>query len=223
MSNQFAPFGLQPVRRLDGAAWSDQLTTMLIGSGNAHSFFRGDLIAILSTGYIDRLAGSSSFAQTYSGIGVFWGCELAATTSGSPWSQTYVASSQPNNDCKAFIIMDPNVVFRCQAGSGAAPGSAGGPVTLSQVWQNAPFLNGTGNTSSGQSGGYLDAANIAATATLPLQIVNLVGQTNTTATASAGPLVGPPLGTNGTDLSTAGNYVEVTLNQAIFKVGQTGI
>lgn len=153
---------------------------------------------------------------------MFWGCELAATTSGSPWSQGYVASSQPNNDCRAYIIMDPNVVFRCQVGTGAAPGSAGGPAVMADVWSNAPFLNGTGNTSSLQSGGYLDYANKNTTATLPLQIVGLVGQTNTTASQSVGALVGPPLGTNGTDLSTAGNYVEVILNQMQFKVGQTG-
>ena len=218
-ANVFSPFGLLPVRRIDGAAWSDQVTTVLIASGNAHNFFRGDLVSILSTGYIDRLA-SITTAQT--GLGVFWGCELAATTSGTPWSQGYVASSQPNNDCKAFIIMDPNVVFRCQAGSGAAPGSAGGPITLSDVFMNVQFINGTGNTNSLQSGGYADAGNVAATSTYPLTIVGLVGQTNTTASASVGQLVGPPLGTNGTDLATAGNYVEVILNQMQFKVGQTG-
>ena len=221
MANNFAPFGLLPSRRIDGAAWTDQLTPVLIAGGNAHSFFRGDLVAILSTGYIDRLAGSSSFAATYSGIGVFWGVETTATTSGSPWANTYVASANAN-DARALIIMDKNVVFRCQVGTGAAPGSAGGPVTIANLYQNAPFLNGTGNTASGLSGGYLDNANIADTATLALQIVGIVGVMNAASTA-APPLAGPPPGTNGTDINSAGNIVEVTLNQTIFNFGQTGI
>lgn len=219
MANTFAPFGLQPVRRLDGAQLSDQLTTVLIAAANTHSFFRGDMVNVLSTGYIDRLAGSASFSGNSSGIGVFWGCETVATTSGTPYSQTYAGAAQAT-DTKAFIIMDPMIVFRCQAGTGAAPGSAGGPVTMASVWQNAPFLNGTGNTLSGISGGYLDFANIAATSTLPLTIVGLVGGTSG---ANLNPLQGPPIGVNGTDVQTAGNVVEVVFNQMILKVGQTGI
>lgn len=219
MANTFAPNGLQPVRRLDGAALSDQVTTVLIAAANTHSFFRGDMVNVLSSGYIDRLAGSSSFAGNSAGIGVFWGCELVATTSGTPWSQTYAGAAQAS-DTKAYIIMDPMVVFRCQAGTGAAPGSAGGPVTMASVWQNAPFLNGTGNTLSGISGGYLDAGNIGTTSTLPLQIVGLVGGTSG---ANLNPLQGPPIGVNGTDVTTAGNIVEVIFNQMILKTGQTGI
>ena len=222
-ANVFAPFGLQPIRRVDGAAATYQLTPVLIAANNAHSFFKGDIVELLSTGYIDRDAGSSNFAQTYTGLGVFWGCELLATSSGSPWSNTYVASSQPNNDCRAWIISDANMVFRCQVGTGAAPGSAGGPVTMSHVGYNIPFINGTGNTLSGLSGGYADYGNVATTNTLPLQIIGVVGQTNSSATASAGPLAGPPIGVNGTDISTAGNIIEVIFNQTLFKVGQTGI
>lgn len=220
MANTFFPFGLQPVRRVDGASWDLQLTTVLIASNNAHSFFRGDLISVLSTGYIDRLA-SITTGQT--GVGVFWGCKFVPGSSGTPYSTTYVGAGTPTTDTLAYIIMDPSVVFRCQSGTGAAPGSATTPVTLANVWQNVQFINGTGNTSTGMSGGYADTANIATTSTYPLTIIGLVGQTNTTASASAGALVGPPLGTNGTDLATAGNYIEVILNASPLKAGATGV
>lgn len=218
MANSFSPFGLQPVRRVDGAAWTLQLSTVLIAAANTHSFFRGDLVNVLSTGYIDRLAGSSNFAVTMAGIGVFWGMETIPGSSGSPWNITYPGVAQ-TIDTKAQIIMDPNVVFRCQVGTGAAPGSAGGPLTIASVWQNAPFINGTGNALSGQSGGYLDFANIATTNTLPLTIIGLVGNT----TSGVNALQGPPQGVNGTDVTTAGNVVEVIFNQNLLKVGQTGV
>lgn len=222
MANIFAPFGLQPVRRVDGGAWSDQLTTVLIAAANTHSFFRGDIVNVLSSGYIDRVAGSAQFSGNSGGIGVFVGCELLATTSGTPWSQTYAGVAQ-TIDTRAYIIMDPNVVFRCQCGSGAAPGAASGPATQASVWQNAPFINGTGNTLSGISGGYLDFANLATTNTLPLQIIGLVGGTSGSTAPGINALQGPPLGVNGTDVTTAGNLVEVIFNNMISKTGQTGI
>lgn len=207
MSNVFAPFGFQPVRRIDGASWSDNITTRLIAANNAHSFFRGDAVVLLSTGYIDRLAGSSSQAGTNAMIGIFLGYEAVPGATGSPWSPTYVASST-TVDVKAFICMDPNVVFRVQVGTGAAPGAAGGPLGVADLGTTIPYLNGTGNTLSGLSGGYIDYANIAQTNTLPFTVTALVQD---------------PPGVNGTDITTAGNIVEVVFNQSIFKVGQTGV
>jgi len=117
--------------------------------------------------------------------------------------------------------MDPMVVFRCQVGQSAAPGSAGGPAVIGDLYNNFPFINGSGNTSSGISGGYLDYANKATTNTLPLTLVGICGTLSSAATA-APPTAGPPVGTNGTDITTAGNLVEVVFNQMILKVGQTG-
>lgn len=207
MANTFAPSGFQAVRRIDGASWSDNITERKIAAANTHAFFKGDVVVVLSTGYIDRLANAAAQAQTFSAIGIFLGCEFLATSQGSPWSNTYPGAAQ-TQDTKCFICQDPNVVFRVQVGTGAAPGTAGGPVTIADLNATIPYTNGTGNTANGLSGGYIDYANLAQTATLPFMIVGLVQD---------------PPGVNGTDIASAGNIVEVRLNQTIYQVGQSGV
>ncbi len=204
MANVFSPNGFQPVRRVDGAAWNDQVTTRLIAAANGHAFFRGDPIIALGSGYIDAVAIGS--IPTQGTLGIFLGCEFQATSSGSPWSPTHPAATTAQ-DVKAFICFDPNVVFRCWVGTGASSAS-GGPAVLADLGANFNWQLGTGNTLSGISGAYLDYASTGTTNTLPLTIIGLVQD---------------PPGANGTDITTAGNVVEVILNQQAYKVGTTGV
>lgn len=207
MANSFNPNGFSPVRMVNGAAWTDQIVTRKIAAANTHKFYKGDPVIALSTGYIDGGAGITPSALPTQGIwGIFWGCETIAGTSGSPWSPTYAGVAQ-SADTTAFIILDPNTVFRCWVGTGSAS-AAGGPVTQADVFANINFALGTGNNSSGISGAYIDYATILTTNTLPFTIFDIV----TT-----------PPGVNGTDITTAGNLVEVVMNQSAFKVGTTGL
>jgi len=204
MANTFAPSGFQPVRRVDGAAWNDQITQRLIAAANTHKFYRGDPVVALSTGYIDTVAIGS--IPTQGTLGIFLGCELQATASGSPWG-TYYAGVAQSVDTKAFICFDPNVVFRCWVGTGASSAS-GGPAVLADLGANFNWQMGTGTALSGISGAYLDYASLGTTNTLPLTLFALVQD---------------PPGVNGTDITTAGNQVEVVLNQQALKVGTTGV
>ena len=204
MANTFAPSGLSPVRRVDGASWSDQITQRLIAAANTHKFYRGDPVVALNTGYIDTVAIGS--IPTIGTLGVFLGCEFQATASGTPWSASYPGAAQ-TVDTKAFICYDPNVVFRIWVGTGASSAS-GGPAVLADLGANFNWQMGTGNVLSGISGAYLDYASLGTTNTLPLTIIGLVQD---------------PPGMNGTDITTAGNMVEVVLNQSALKVGTTGV
>lgn len=204
MANTFSPNGFVPVRRFDGATWSDQLTPRLIAAANTHKFFRGDPVIALTTGYIDAVAIGS--IPTQGTLGIFWGCEFQATASGTPWSNTYPGAAQ-TVDTNALIITDPNVIFRCWVGTGASSAS-GGPAVLADIGANFNWQIGTGTALSGISGAYLDYASLATTNTLPLTIIGLVQN---------------PPGVNGTDITTAGNQVEVLLNQQAYKVGTTGV
>lgn len=203
MANTFAPFGLSPVRRIDGASWNDQVTTRMIAAANGHKFFRGDPVIQLASGYIDAVAiGSIAAGGT---LGVFLGCEFQATASGTPWSSSYQAAQA--QDTKAFICMDPMLVYRIWVGTGAASAS-GGPAVFADIGGNYNWQMGTGNALSGISGAYLDYASFNTTNTLPLTIIGIVQD---------------PPGMNGTDVTTAGNLVEVTLNQHVLAVGRTGL
>lgn len=205
MANTFAPNGLTPRRRLDGAAWTGSQNKRLIAAANTHKFFTGDPVVLLSTGYIDRVAIGS--IPTQGTLGIFVGCEYLSTARGSvTWSNQF-PGGDTTVDVTAYIIDDPMVVFGCWVGTGASSAS-GGPAVQADIGENFNWQVGTGNTLSGLSGAYLDFASLGITNTLPLTIVGLITD---------------PPGVNGTDITTAGNQVEVILNQQAYKVGTTGV
>jgi hypothetical protein len=205
MANVFSPNGFVPLRRLDGAAWTGSQNTALIAAANTHHFYAGDPVVALTTGYIDRVAIGS--IPTQGTFGIFIGCKYLSTAFGRyQWSNQF-PGGDTTQDIEAYVITDPNVVFRCWVGTGAAS-AAGGPAVQADLYSNFNWQLGTGNNSSGISGAYLDYASGATTNTLPLTITGLV--------------TSPPT-TNGTDITTAGNLVEVILNQQAYKVGTTGL
>ena len=71
---------------------------------------------------------------------------------------------------------------------------------------NVQLNVGTGNTTTGQSGMYIESP--ANTSTLPFTIVGFVQD---------------PPGANGTDITTGYNYVLVTFTNEIFRAGLTSI
>lgn len=207
MANIFAPFGFRPVRRNDGAAWTGNMTQYKIASGNSHSFFYGDPVYRLSTGYID----DSTSLPTQGVLGIFVGCEFQNVAQGSPWSNYYPGASTA--DVLAWVIDDPNVVFQVQVGNSTLGPGAGGPIAQSGVGGNISYGLGSGNTQNGISGAYLDAnTGPTTTDTLPFTIVNYV---NAGFYATGLPAI------NGWDPTTAGNIVEVVMNQSAYKVGTT--
>ena len=222
MANLFTPNGFRAVRRYDGAAWAPNVTQYKISSTNTHKIYYGDPVIRTqgnttgNFGYIDGgTAISSGTAPTNQGLlGIFVGCERLSTATGSKiWSNQW-SGGDAQADVDAWVIDDPWVVYRIWCGNSGgtitAAGTAGGPVTAQSVGLNAAFAMGVANTYSGISGAYLDTNTSisAGNPTYPLVIVGLYTQ---------------PPGINGTDITTAGNVVEVLLNQSAFKAGVTGV
>lgn len=203
MTNTFSPFGFLPVRRLDGAQWNAAMSPALIASTNTHQFFTGDPVIQLSTGYIDRVAYSSIPTQGI--FGIFVGAKTVPGATGTPYGW-YQGNTQ-SADTTAYVITDPNVVFRVQCGSSTTSAGAG-PAVVASISENFAYAMGSGNTSSGISGAYLDFATKGTTSTLPLTLIGLV--------------TFPP-NVNGTDTTTAGNVAEVIFNQQAYKLGTTGV
>ena len=205
MSNTLAPNGFTAVRRLDGAAWTGNLSSYKIKASTAHNFFFGDPVARLSTGYIDIVQPQS--LPTQGVLGIFVGYRLVPPVSSQGWSNTYVASST-TNDVEAYVIDDPNVVLRAWVGTGSSA-AAGGPATQADVGNNFNFSYGAGGSAlSGISSAYIDYATKNTFSTLPFTLVNVLSF---------------PPGVNGYDPTTAGNLAEFTVNQQAFRVGTTGL
>jgi hypothetical protein len=197
MANTFAPFGFAVAGRMDGAAWSANQTAYRIAYDNTHLIYTGDVVVMLNTGYIDELAPG-----TTPPLGIFAGCSYISASQGRKvWSPQYPGADQITNGIvEAYVIDDPNVQFYVQTGW-----AAGSPIPASQamIGANAQYANGTGSTLTGQSGSYLDLnVTPTTTSTLPFRILDLVRD---------------PPGANGTDTTTAYNWVKVMWNNEFYR------
>lgn len=197
MANTFAPFGFAVGGRLDGAAWSGNQTRYLIKHDNTNQIFTGDPVVMLNTGYIDEIAPGTTPI-----LGIFNGCQYISASQGKLVFSPYFPGSDQITDgvVEAFVIDDLNVTFLAQTGWAAGTPA---PATQTMVGVNAQFANGTGSTRTGQSGAYLDLnVTPATTSTLPFRILELIDD---------------PPGANGSDTTTAYNYVRVAWNNQFYR------
>jgi len=194
MANTFAPFGFAEAYRL-GAAPNYQMQNRSIASGNGTAIYFGDPVVSLNTGYIAQAtAGTTQIA------GIFAGCEYMSIVQKKPVWSWYWPGSDAASDPMCKIISDPYMVFRAQGNA---------QITLAKVGGNMQFALGTGNTTTGQSGAYLDVSGTAdiTVSTLPFRVVGLVTD---------------PPGAPGTDTTSAYNWAYVTFNWQDFR-STTGI
>ena len=196
MSNTQAPFGFLPEGTVAGAGPNFRLSARKIASSNATPIYTGDAVVPVTgsvTGYITQAtAGTTALA------GIFWGCKYLSISQGRVVWLPYWPGSDANGDVTAYVIDSPDTVFMVQAGASA--------VGMSAINMNIQLAVGTGNSTTGRSGMYVQ--NPASTATLPFTVV--------------GNVTDPP-GSNGTDNTSGYNYVLVTFNNEIFRAGLTSV
>lgn len=200
MANTNAPNGFTAVRRLDGAAWTGNQTERKINSTSTNAVFKGDLVKVLSTGYIDGLA-SADFTSGTAGVAfaIFQGCYFNASAFGyRRWSNFWPGSGNTSGtDIVCQVIDDPNVVLEVQC--------TGGPLTFADIGNTVNAVSSSGNAVSGISN----------------QTVSGTGGTSATAMFR---IVGLPAGVGpGLDAGSASNRVEVAWNNQLYKNVQTGV
>ena len=165
MASSATPYGLRPVNMLGGQSMSHGIRQYKIASGYATSIFNGDLVKLVVGGTIEKDTGTT----TATPVGVFLGVEYEDTNHGLLHKQMWTASTtvKTGTTAWAYVCDDPDALFEIQADD-----------TLSQnaIGTNAAIVQGSGNTATGKSGVTLDASTIAATATLPLRIVDYVNR-----------------------------------------------
>lgn len=200
MANTLSPFGFSPAGTVGGFTPNFRLSKRLIASTNATAIYTGDAVMPVTssaTGYIIQYA-----AGTVPAAGVFFGCEYLSISQGRPVFMPYWPGSDASGDVTALIIDDPQAMFLVQSGY------TGGPITQANVNQNAGIIaSPTGSSYGGRSGMALGQP--TTTSTLPFTIVSLATDL--------------PAGVNGSDTTTAYNYVYVTFNNEIFRTGNTSI
>ena len=190
MANTNAPFGFRQYSGTGSAPTYEQIAVQV--QYNAGAIYFGDPVVALTDGTYAQ-ASSNSAANGIGGI--FVGCKyLSVSQKRTVWSNYWPGSDVASgNYVEAYIVNDPNAKFVVQSDSTG--------ITLAGVNANIGFAIGTGNTSNGISGAYVDSTTINTTNTLPFRIISLV--------------VDPP-GSNGTQAG-AYNYVIVAFNNVATK------
>ena len=195
MANVNAPFGLRPVRRLDGAAPTYQTNPYQIITTQTHKIGTGDLVKYdgSNAGYIDYAVATDTPV-----LGVFAGCEWYDTSVAKKiFSTQWTGATTAVAPITAYVYDDVSIVFEIQSGNG-------GPVTQAGLRQNAKISStgvGAPNSTTGISIEFLDFATLATNqSAYPLKII---GQSQKI----------------GNDNTSVYNIVEVVLNATNYKSG----
>lgn len=202
MANTNAPFGFRQIKSTGSAPTYEQVV-MYIASNNGTAVFSGDAVVPVTgtaTGYIKQAT-----ASTVAVSGIFVGCKYLSTSQKRTVWSNYWPGSDASSDVEAYVVNDPNAQFLVQAG--------GTNVGFSKVGQNIQLNVGTGNTSTGLSGMYVESP--ATTATLPFRVVSVPGAAGSNTTGV--PTVPDP--------TLAYNWVIVQFNDSLARASgaQTGI
>jgi hypothetical protein len=163
-----APNGFQPVKKLDGSAWTGATNPYQITSTYATALFRGDPVTIVAA---DGTLGVGVAGATC--VGVFWGVKYTDSTGVVKFMNYWPGNPGvlTGSVVEALVIDDPNTVFSIQETS--ATGTAGTPLTLSARGLNIDFLYTAGSTSTGSSAVSINNATEDTTSTLNCKILQL--------------------------------------------------
>ena len=165
MANTAAPYGLKPVKRVDGMPYAGATEEFLIDpAGEATNIFNGQVVIIGSDGYlaISTATGADITTNNLGGsgvgaIGVFVGCEFVNAQGQVIHSQYYPSGT--TGVVKAYVVDDANVLFQAQL-DGAADQSDIGANTFFAAAQSTS----TGSTRTGKSTSALESTTVTTTA-----------------------------------------------------------
>ena len=174
-------YGLKPVNRLDGLPYAGAIRQIPVAPGYATAILNGDTVAINTSGYIIAKTATDSGDSA----GVLVGCAYVNSSGQPVEGQCYLAStSTTSNMAMAYVVDDPNAVFRVAVTNGQTTT----PTAYSRalVGSNVALSVATGSTATGDSYYGIDGASAATTNTLPIRVIDVVPDTATgPATASA--------------------------------------
>lgn len=169
MATTAAPYGLRPVKRMDGTPYAGAVTHYPIDpAGHTGNIFNGQIVYLNSSGYCTRsdASGADSTTNNFGGsgigaVGVFVGCEYINAQGQLIHSQYYPSGT--TGVATAYVVTDPFVLFQAQLDATGAQTVLGINTNITAVQSTS-----TGSTRTGNSTSALDAD---AVATGPFKIV----------------------------------------------------
>ncbi len=193
MANSTVQFGFQPDRRLDGTTGNFMVNQGQVAYNNAHTFGAGDVVQLLSTGFVDSAVTTSNpVLGVFSSVSYANPANVIQPSNVRLWNAPTLASTIA---VTTQYYDDPTLVFRVRAN---------GLVPQSSIGMNATFIsNASPNTLTGISQAGIDVTTISTSSALPFRIIGFAADANNQPT-----LANPVL--------------EVVLNTSVYKT-PTGV
>jgi hypothetical protein len=158
------PYGLQPINLIGGQVFAGSTRQLKIASGYAANIFAGDVVKLVGTGVIEKDTGTT----TATPVGVFVGCQFTNPSTKQIQFQQYWPTGTVAADAVAFVVDDPDVLFKVAAVSADTTVAFYGQ-TL--VGTNVALVQNAGSTTTGDSAVAIDGTSAAITQSLPIRVI----------------------------------------------------
>lgn len=171
------PYGLKPINLIGGQVYAGStrllpITTSAVNYNTA--IFFGDIVKQVNTGTIE-VEGGTSTVSNQGVIGIFMGCTFTnPVTKQKTFSQYWPGYASGVTDAQAYVVDDPDVLFKMAAVSSGTTIAFYGQTV---VGTNAALIQNSGSTTTGDSAVALNGASFAATASLPIRVIDVVPDT----------------------------------------------
>lgn len=173
------PYGLQPVKMLDNSPYNGATRQYRIASTYGTNIFHGDVVKLVTGGTVERDTADAAMTP----IGVFMGCTYTDPGTSQKTFKQYWPASTVATDAFAYVVDDPNVLFKVAVISSAADSTiVMADLAITDIGANVQMVDNTGSTVTGNSKIAVDDTS-ATTNTFPLRVVDVVTETKTSSTA----------------------------------------
>lgn len=169
MANTNSPFGFRQYQGNGSAPTYEQVAVLI--DYNATNIFFGDPVTWQSDGSVAQSASTGATPAALGIAGIFVGCKyLSVSQKRTVWSNFWIGSDVASTQTvEGYIVNDPNAKFVAQSDSTG--------LALADVNSTIGFAIGSGNTSNGISGAYLDTSTINTSSYLqnnPFKVVGII-------------------------------------------------
>ena len=162
-----APYGFQPIDRVDGMPYAG--ATRQYAIDNAADIYNGDLV-ILVGGVIFPFTGTDAGYP----LGVFMGAQYTNSMGQTVQGQYYPAGAANG---VAYVVVDDQAAYKVVVTD--AQSAVVDTTTVAAIGSNMEVVQGTGSTTTGNSGMSLLAGSEIDTSTFPIRVVDVVPATKT--------------------------------------------
>lgn len=164
MANSDKATGFRPVRTLDGKPFTGNAMMYYIPSTDSTAVYVGDPVKLAGSADADGVPTVTKASSTNAIVGI--------VTSVKPITAQSTTYREASVSRYVYVCVDDQMLYEIQEDS------VGGALAVTDVGNNANWVDGGGSTVTGLSGIELDSSTKATTATLDMQIVQAVVRPN---------------------------------------------